>query len=183
LDFDEKATNLQIEGDIRDDVFLVFSDLKQYLTNEVCTRRSPFSSKKVAQLLFALPVTLLFAWIYIRGSVTKVDVVDISAESVLKSQDLAAKLNYLIVQQSKSEVTTIPVAIGSVFLVASLGLAVFGEAIILKPLRYLHPRNIFLVGKEIERHERRIKLRDRLIWTIGVGLIMTILGVVLPLIF
>lgn len=39
LDFDEKIVNLSINGENRDKVFLLYSELKDYISNDVCTQR------------------------------------------------------------------------------------------------------------------------------------------------
>jgi len=85
LDFDEQQTTLHIEGNDRDLVFLVFSDLKQYLANEVfIIRQLPSRIGYPVTSLSLLAFLIYFVWaLTMRSGIST-----ISHEAALSSQDL-----------------------------------------------------------------------------------------------
>jgi len=169
LDFGSETTKLHIEGKDRDIVFLIFSELKQYIANEI-TIINPFigrPSKTSAQAISSIILILVFA-IYMFSSDIFKNTSTISKVAALSAQDLQTKLNFLIERQNdSSSLRTFPFAMTGAMLL--LLLPIIGLDFFLRPIRYLYPSRVFLIGKEIEKHSKRLVLRQNLLWVVIVG--------------
>ncbi len=100
-------------------------------------------------------------------------------KDVLESSDLAIKLNYLIeVQASASKDVEeymyifIPIAVIAIILIIIPILLKFlwGKSGVLRITDY------FLFGKQKNIYDKKVKVKNNIIWTIGVGLIISIIG-------
>jgi hypothetical protein len=189
LDFRDR-TVVHIEGEDRDLVFLVFSDLRQYLSNEVNVLKfAPWKTVQIAGVVLVtivLGIWFFFAlWVY----VTKDPSVDwkqevVHARALMEGQDINEKLNWLI-ETSLPEPET-PSAIrltnwALIFLaffgVGLMGVSIAGEQIpkFRKIVdKFLFPTNVFLFGRERERYEKTMALRRNLFWVVFVGFIVGI---------
>jgi len=54
-------------------------------------------------------------------------------------------------------------------------LSLVGEKRLMKPVRYLFPNNVFVFGKEVEKHTKRQSLRQNILWGI---IISSVIGIV-----
>jgi hypothetical protein len=172
-------TLLLIEGEDRDNVFLLFSELRQYLTNEVNTIQ-PLAKRIYRGILVVLGIMLvasaayaLFGLdVYFRGRVPD----RLSVEAALASQDIAEKLNFLIEYQA----TPLP----SIVRYYAPGLCIFIAAAITGTssrwwtglIEHIFPSNIFLLGKELERNARRQSVRHNILWGIVISFVIGVLG-------
>ena len=109
LNLDFKAgsnTSLTIEGEDRDLVYLLYSDLRQYLTNEVnvCKRISAGTLRTTTFSAIAV-VTLAVLFAGVLGIANAMNARIISAPSVLESQSVIDKLNFLISQNAESSIS------------------------------------------------------------------------------
>jgi hypothetical protein len=169
LDFGNETTKLHIEGKERDVVFLIFSELKQYIGNEIAIIK-PFigtKSKSFMSAVSSIFFVLIFS-VYMFSSDVFKNTATISKAEALNSQDIQIKLNFLIEKQSDpSSLRTFPfVMIGAMILTF---LPLFGGEFLLRPIKYLFPNRVFLIGKEIEKHAKRLTLRQNLLWVVIIG--------------
>ena len=174
LDFGSETSKLHIEGKERDVVFLIFSEIKQYIANEI-TVIKPFIgtiSKSFASLISSIILLLVFST-YMFTSDTFKNTSTISKADALSTQDLQIKLNFLIEKQSDpSSLRTFPYFMIGAMLLTFLPL--FGLDYLLRPIKYLYPSRIFLIGKEIEKHSKRLTLRQNLLWGVVIASIISL---------
>ncbi len=174
LDFDSPKTTLHIEGEERDKVFLLFSELRQYLSNEVniFTKRV-LKSQHIR--LFSL-MLMLVLFIYALSRFSSLNPNDISIETALASDDVSLKLNYLLEKYDSSSLSkTTPLFYG---LILFMIISTFDEQIakmILRPFNYLFPSHVFLFGKEVDRHAKRLTLRQNLLWGVIISSFISLL--------
>jgi hypothetical protein len=143
---------LHAMGEDRDFVYVLTSDLKSYLTDEVivCPRFSRITRLLLVFTLFLiLPFCLLLfvtQYLPLREDVTR----------ILETDDINLKINYLIKKAVKpNDEAFFPLAIAPLF-----ALALFmAERYVEKIWNFFFPANVFLVGKEIERYYGRKDLR------------------------
>ena len=178
LDFDSDGTTLRIEGMDRDNVYLLFSDLREYLENEVNTvRRYPLARRLFTAILLFIPLIIISAFAFDLYSTPRFDGNDV--EKILEMEDVYEKLNFLIenhelLRDSSSNSWFVRSLIIAMFLTSLV--SVMGPDAIAKPYRYLVPTNLFLFGKEFRRYEQRIALRGKIVWGVvwGVGIALLV---------
>ncbi|QLJ15460.1 hypothetical protein H0H12_05795 [Pseudomonas putida] len=143
LEFDaEKGARLTIDGEDRDKVFLIASDLREYIQKEVCHIRNNIFSKKYLLLgsaVFLAVFLLAIRWLSQQGF-------DANIDQILASTDSNVKLNHLINLLTAKQATddrAMTVALFPVFFM--LIIFIPGEKI----YNYFFPGNIFLIGKQI----------------------------------
>jgi multisubunit Na+/H+ antiporter MnhB subunit len=161
--FSSAGCELRIVGDDRDEVFLLFSDLRDYIGNEVVNRERIFSPgiRTVMVVLVMLTTTVLAAWMLSRFR-TDPQVVG----KAMASSDVGEKLNYLIDNTRKSD----PGQLGLGLIVLAfifVGVTAFPFD---RVSRYLFPRNEFLFGQRKVDFDKRQRLVSNLFWLVGVGL-------------
>ena len=172
LNFDEDKVNLVINGENRDDVFLLFSELKEYLSNEICIIK--WTHRNLSEFYWYLPLIMIFlCMVLVIYIVQSSNVSDESLNNILQSSDINEKINYLI--QTKSEDFSPYVEIILVLLPLSLFSMIFRKNID-KFISYFFPYNLFLFGKEIDRYKKRLDVRSKLFWIIFIGLILSVMG-------
>lgn len=175
LDFAPEITNLHIEGKDRDLVFLIFSELKQYIGNEIAVIKPIFGRKdKFVLMIIPLIAYLLLMAIYLFSSdLSKSATTAVTKVDALNTQDYQIKLNFLIERQSDlSSERGFPLALIGLSIFSIIPM--FAGDFILRPLRYLYPNHLFLIGKEIEKNSKRITLRHNLLWGVIIGSIVGI---------
>ncbi|VVB85908.1 Uncharacterised protein [uncultured archaeon] len=177
IDFDDSGASLSIDGENRDNVFLLSSELKEYISNEVCTQRMIRKnfSKYVFYVFFGTFI-LFIAFLFSSNSSTSIsrDAID----NVLKSNDTNEKINLLIQKNFKDDLKTDKSSYGVYLFLGwslSMGLLLFSEKLE-KASSYFFPANLFLFGKEIERYNNLLETRSKIIWGIGIALFISIIG-------
>ncbi|MCK4458240.1 MAG: hypothetical protein KAT13_06565 [Methanosarcinales archaeon] len=173
LNFDDHGANLFINGENRDDVFLLFSELKEYLLNEISIKK--WTLQLFKEIFRVLPVFMIIGIFIFLVSSSLSQNQNISGESfnnILQSNDTNEKINFLI--QIKSEESPSNPKIIYLFSVVLLSL-IFSNNLA-KFASYFFPSNLFLFGKEIDRYKKRLEIRSKLFWIIIIGLIITIVG-------
>ena len=177
LDFECDGTTLRIEGSDRDNVYLLSSDLREYLENEVNTiRRYPRARRVIPAVMLLIPLILFSAFLFNTYTLSRSGSDDMV--NIIESEDMNKKLNFLI---EKSYPSRDSFSNTMIFLLAAITSMVFsiivlmmGPDTIAKPYRYLFPTNLFLFGKESRRHEQRIALRGKVVWGVGITLLVSI---------
>src|SRR5207245_463553 len=103
LSFSSKGCDLRITGADRDNVFLLFSDLRDYIHNEVAVVRglARSSAKAIGLALMILFMSgFVFLTFYRLGS-SHLD--EPRVKEILASPDNATKLNFLITDRMKGD--------------------------------------------------------------------------------
>lgn len=172
--YSDEGVNLEIEGDNRDLVYLLSSDLKQYISSEVAIMNDV--SKKgliwitniFLLLLFISPSYAYHLWAVRRGYYKT------SVDMTLKSQDVQEKLNFLI-----ERTTNIlpPVFIGLLLMTFAIAVIfiVNERGGVRKLVDYFFPMHAFLFGKEMVQYNRRMNLKKNIFWVIIVGSVISLI--------
>lgn len=156
---------LSIEGQDRDAVFLVHSELKSYIDQGVMSRKwigsNPYQLKLFGILLMMIisfiALIVIMTWTKDGGP----------AQSILESKDVLLKLNYLIDRgQSSVESARWGFAAFVAMMAASM-LDLHGRS-----YSFFFPANIFLLGRMVRWYEARIKLRSQIFWSVIVAFII-----------
>ena len=179
LDFDFSGTTLRIEGSDRDNVYLLFSDLRQYLENEVNTiRRYPQARRFVPTLVLLIPLFFFSMFVFNFYTLTRSD--EDSTLSIIESNDIHIKLNFLVESSRFSRDSfrnpVLFLLVGFISMALSLIVLLMGPGAIARPYRYLFPANLFLFGKESGRYEQRTALRGKVVWGVGITLLVSIVA-------
>jgi hypothetical protein len=164
LSFSDKGLVAEISGDDRDSVFLLFSDLKSYIQDQVLVGRG--LSRDVAR-----GITMLLMFITMAGflffGLRNLGADPDSAQAALDSHDVAEKLDYLIEARSGDK----PRASSYGWLFAMMALSVLGISGALEAAwRIAFPSNVFLFGARKVAFERRRAFLGRIFWVVIVGL-------------
>lgn len=169
---------LKISGEDRDNVFLLYSELKDYIAKEV----SNLKNLSWLRSRFFLPI-FMFAFIlymtYLFWGLKQT-----SAETInqlIETTDLNKKINYLIVKANERDSLTPPL----MPMFAFMGVAVITPLLpVSKFINYLRPVNTFLFGKEIQVIKSRRKTASNIFWVVIVGGILSLtLAYIAPKIF
>jgi hypothetical protein len=170
LIFTSKGCELRITGSERDEVFLLFTDLRDYIQHEVSNvRKGPSNQtvRTISNICMMIFMMVAFWRIAVHG---KHDPAAI--KQVVSVSDLRTKLDFLIQDLEKRDEP--PGMLLS--LIAGFSVIVFlGDGIAQLPA-YLNPANEFLFGKRKQSFEKRQRLVARVVWGIGVGLIVSIVA-------
>ena len=173
LNFDDQGANLFINGENRDNVFLLFSELKEYLLNEISIKKWTLQLfKDIFRVLPIFMIIIIFVFLIILPLSQNQNISGESFNNILQSNDTNEKINFLI--QIKSEESPSNPKIIYLFSVVLLSL-IFSNNLA-KFASYFFPSNLFLFGKEIDRYKKRLEIRSKLFWIIIIGLIITIVG-------
>jgi multisubunit Na+/H+ antiporter MnhB subunit len=162
---------LRIAGDDRDRVFLLFSELREYVQHEVAVARrigedmSRFLPLILSALMFTA-TTVLFMYIAERFD-------PVVSKQALDSSDIATKLNFLIEHRETEVISPKSMIIGSLGMALSI-VVFFSSANAV--VSFIFPGNVFLFGKRKERFEKRQRMMSNLLWVVGVGLLVSIIG-------
>lgn len=172
---DEPPTTINIEGEERDFVYLFFSDLREYLQNEVNIIKSlkqPLG-KLLTRFLAVLAILILLTVIAVISSK-----VPSGGEigTLMSSQDTNEKLNYLI----KAEEARSPGNIALFMWISGASILLYllsnlFEARISKWGDRLVSSSTFLFGREIDRYNSKQAFRNKLIWGVIVASAVSII--------
>jgi hypothetical protein len=158
----------RVRGPVRDDVFLLATDLKSYISESVIIKN--FITKMIAavQGLYLLLGLLMLTIGFMSAYTTLLTIPWISSElkSILdnarNSSDLNVKVNAIIDALIKlygpSRFQSQLLSWNIMFGVIGIGLAICVWFL----LKYLYPVNVFLVGKQSLIYKRKEELRSKL---------------------
>lgn len=182
---DDGKTDLTISGSDRDRVFLLFSDLREYIDNEVCTIRlwieniGSNSFFMILSLIYIFIPSLLLIAIRKYGSSPEI------VESVLMSNSVSEKVNYLIERDirlfrifSEGQLSILLIGFFIIFCVSFL--LALNRRPLLKMFRRIFPSHYFLFGKEIEREKKRQQQRSNFFWGVIIAAVVSLVtGIIL----
>ena len=180
-------TTLTIEGEDRDLVGLLFSDLKGYLSNEINVFHG-VAQTIVSQGSFWLGSLLFLGYPLIRiltltGQAKRTASIDF-VNRVLQSNDTNEKLNFLIdflikreiePASQSSAVLSWSGSLSGILLLVFLAAGGFKYALGIKSpkiINYLFPSSLFLFGKEKKEYEEVKERRSKIFWGVIVALVI-----------
>lgn len=171
-------TSLKIIGDNKDRIYLLYNEIKTYVENEVTTVKTFLKYDILKGVCFLVSILLMVGcMLFMMSSLFHSRVEKV--RDVLDSSDLAIKLNYLIEQQVNTSKDAeeymyffIPISVIAVFLVVIPVLMKFlwGKNGVLRITDY------FLFGKQKNIYDKKVKVKNNIIWSVGVGLVISIFG-------
>lgn len=165
----EEGVTLAAAGDDRDLVFLLFSDLREYIQNEVMMKR--LMPKWLSNfLLFAIfGGSTLFAVLNIVLSGAN----PVEFKAALDSDDVLDKLNYLI--SIRDEVAG-DERISQLTLLAAGIVFFYYIALNDKILNFFRPFNVFLFGKRRDTYNKRRAFSDKIVWGVVIAFFVSIVA-------
>jgi len=169
LTFSHERVFLLISGDDRDAVFLLFSDLREYISKEVLVRRRlGGEAGRYISVAGAALVVLAFTSYVLYTLRTD----PLLVSKAIANGDLTAKLNFLIEQMTKypSAVRALPWMLATFFVVL-----LAGDRIV-PAWNAVFPTNVFLFGKRKGRFENRQRVLGKIFWAVIVGLLVSAAG-------
>ena len=180
---------LKIVGEDKDKIFLLYNEIKVYVEKEITTVKTFWAYDALQTICSTLSTLLMlgcmlfmltfFSYSETKGSNEKLN-------EALHSSDIMVKLNYLILKNGDNRkfveeyvYILIPAMVVAFFLlyVPKLLRFFWGKRGVLRITDY------FLFGKQKNVYDKRIKIKNNIIWTIGIGLIVSIVGGLLVYIF
>lgn len=167
--FSKSGLNITITGDDRDSVYLLFSDLREYIKNEVLTRKTIDRDSARLLNMMLLMISTVGVLLY---SLTNNFYDEKPLDTILKSQNIIEKLNYLIeVRKPKVEKYNIYMLIGIMaFMLLSI------TDFIPKAWSAIFPVNEFCFGKRKLILEKRAKFWSNIMWVVIVGAIVSVVA-------
>lgn len=178
---EELGARLHIEGKNRDNVFLLSSELKEYISNEVCTQRITKNILSKLSFYFAIGFGILFfVLIFLGNRNTNASISRDIIDTVLKSNDTNEKINLLIQKNFEDNLKTKNTNSNTIY-VGWLSWLLYMVFLVYydklgKAMSYFFPANLFLFGKEIERYNKLLDTRSKIVWSIGIALFISIVG-------
>ncbi|SRR5258708_7280942 len=169
VSFTKKGCELRITGSERDEVFLLFTDLRDYIQHEVANVRKSPSSSTMRVFSIILLVLTMSTILWRIGSSEKHD--PVAVKQALSAQDLRTKLDFLIQDLGNRDMPRML----PLFFVGGFLLIFFGDGFG-KLVAYLNPSNEFLFGKRKQTFEKKKGFITKMAWGVGVGLIVSIVA-------
>jgi hypothetical protein len=160
LAFDDvRGVSLDIEGEDRDFVFLLYSDIKTYIDAEIIKPRRFVLEKETYEVCGYIIMALGFLYFgltYVIPSQAK------PPDSVLASLDIHEKLNYILMRTTKTRfdyrVILACLVVGSLFsYIPSQVLSRFPRS------------NIFYLGKNIAAYDKYVATVGKVSWGVGIA--------------
>lgn len=164
----KKGASLRVSGESRDDVFLLTSEVKQYVETAILVR---WGIQYDSQFLIRIFGVLVFGFASFGMAMSIPAVDDLKIQSVLASADLAEKLNFLI-DRGKGNGFSKGFAILSV---VSMILVAFGGQFFIGAWNWIYPTNQFGIGMNISILEKRRVIRERLVWVVAASVVLGLL--------
>ena len=174
LRFSSRGTTINIVGDDRDAVFLIFSDIREYLQASVLAGL-PVSREaiRLIGMLVMFAAMVGFLWSIVSSMLPDPTI----TAKAISSENVAEKLNYLINQRSER---SLPIHSMTWLALLTLSMIISVSGALESGWRIIFPSNLFLFGRRKETYERRRSLLSKIFWGVFVALAVSILaGVVL----
>lgn len=170
------TTYLEVEGDDPNLVSSIFYDLKQYLSNKVNVFKG--FSRWIEPLAWFIPSLLAYLWWVAKGSISpnKTYLSSQEINAVLKSSDSNKKIDFLIRMLVEQQAEINKRSISTLEIVISITFGILGGLLFLKLyekliniLKYLFPRNVFLIGEGRNKYEEIKSINKNIFWVIIIG--------------
>ena len=166
LTFAKERVFVYIIGNDRDAVFLLFSDLREYIRNEVLAGRK-FDRQTARLVSFGIIPLAMFSLLFAIARSWKVD--PQLTSKVLATNDLVEKLNFLIQDRIREPASfhALP------WLLAVMVVGFAGGDVLVLLWNSAFPTNLFLFGKRKATFDKRRRLLGNIFWVVIVGLIVS----------
>lgn len=183
-----EASTLKIIGEDKDKIFLLYNEVKTYVEKEITTIRT-FLAYDTLQSVCSILSTFLMLGVVVFMMLVSTNSLSVETEEieeVINSSDVLVKLNYLIAQRGNAdgELTKYMYILFPIMLIAVL--IVF----LPKLVKFLWGKkgvlrldDYFLIGKQKNVYEKKIKMRNNIIWTVGIGFLVSIVAGLLVYLF
>ncbi|NWB42463.1 hypothetical protein HX815_19285 [Pseudomonas sp. E6002] len=160
ISFDsENGTQFSVSGEDRDAVYLLSSELKEYIQKEVANIPTP-SAPVHKIFVFSFTIIALILLAYLLTKINNTENTEI-LKSILESNDTNEKINYLINSRDSKQNVSKPLFIMFVLpILLSLQLLIPFRKI----FYFLYPGNIFLFGKQISIIANRRSTSKNIFW-------------------
>lgn len=171
-------TSLTIIGNNRDKIYLLYNEIKTYVEKEVTTVRTFLKYDILKGICYIVSILVLFGYILFMMSSIFDNRVE-KVKDVLDTSNLAIKLNYLIERQINASKEAeediyifVPIVVIAILLIIIPILLKFlwGKNGVLRITDY------FLFGKQKNIYDKKVKVKNNIIWTVVVGLVISIIG-------
>lgn len=172
LSFSKKGVIVEIRGNDRDAVFLLFSDLREYIRNEILAGRL-LARDTARTVSLSLSLLMMMGLLYYVTRTMRCDPHLVS--KALSSNDLAEKLN-LLIQESTAAT---PGSRAIIWFAVLMLVPLLGSGAVQAAWNAAFPANVFLFGKRKAAFEKRRRLLSNVFWVIIVGLIVSAVAGVL----
>jgi hypothetical protein len=171
LTFDkEEGVNLEIEASEKDSAYLLFSDLKEYLSTEILKFRG-FKFEKLKLERYIMPVFMFLFMIFTFSFISRPKLTESQINHILSTDSTNVKINYLV----QNSLSTFKLKNLWYLFIAIVVVAILATSTT-ELLDTVYPRNIFYIGKEIARYDKHCSIRSKIIWGIIIALIVSIIA-------
>jgi hypothetical protein len=156
----EQGVEFTVAGEVRDDVYLLASELKEYIQKEVCNIPSlNFSNQKSFLLIFTsfMLAFFIYSMMNMAPQLTDTEILN----SILASTSANEKLDYLI--KSREVKIKIP-SFFYVMMMFPVMIIVLTVVPFKKVFNYLYPGNVFLFGKQVSVIANRRSTAKNFFW-------------------
>jgi len=172
--FSSEGAKLEITGKDRDEIYLLFSDLREYVNNEIAVRPKFFTKSPTylgPSLLILGMIGMVSESIYSLNKIS--DYKDPAIDKLLKSTDVNEKLNYLLYHKTSiSSISGIYVWLLILLIICLISFT----GIIEKICSFMLPTNYFAIGKMKEKYDSQKIRFNNVFWIVVVGLIVSIIA-------
>jgi hypothetical protein len=183
LVFSPEGSRLSVTGEERDETYLLFSDIKEYVSLNICIARNYFRAKlfQLLPLLLACAGMLYFTFSSeeTRVSMNAGDVALLPND--LASLTIAQKID-IIIEYEKSRAANIEAATTKTrknlpfllgFAILAMVITIFGQAVWKGLLNFVNPTNVFVIGQNGAKYTGQAQIRRNVIWVVVVGFLVS----------
>lgn len=179
LDFSNDGCELKVEGENRDLVFLLSSDIKNHYKNNIAT--SLISSYKLWKtdffrigILILFLTTIFFYFSSTLGAINSFKVDEKVLKDILETDDINSKLNFLITKNNSNNLLEeIPV---NIWLMLSLPIVMLLHitGLFKVIMKNVAPTNIYLIGKEKDIQEKMKRIKSNIMWGVVIAFVISV---------
>ena len=165
----ENGVSIRIEGDNRDTIFLLFTDLREYIKNDVakCINITKDFSRNFSMIVLFLLMLGMMGSQFIREKSQLT-----SAESILNSTEIVEKLNFLVQDRlSNNPKGMLGWTMGMIVMMLIMITNLLNNLV-----NYFFPRNVFIFGKQKQLYENKRQFVGKIFWGIAIAFIVSILA-------
>lgn len=174
-----EATFLRIIGEDKDKIFLLYNEIKTYVEKEITTVKTFLSYDTMQNICSVLSSFLMIGSILLLLIPLSYSRNNEGIDEAINSSDVLFKLNYLINQRGNTDramekymYIIFPIMVIAVILVFVPKLLRFlwGQKGVLRITDY------FLFGKQKKVYDKKIKIKNNIVWTVDIGFLVSILA-------
>ena len=177
-------TLLRIKGSNRDNIYLLYNEIKTYVEKDITTVKLFFKKDSFSRLvLFITTIPLIGCMLLLISLLRNKRLFDESnelAKEVLSSQDISLKLNYLIEKDTryKNSISFSQMKYFEYMMVGTLLIMLLSmvfRSFIGKDSAF-RITDYFLFGKQRDIYEKKVKFKNNVLWTVFIGLVISVVA-------